>query len=236
MLKKFLFDDRDNLIDALVLACERHLEKALDTYGSASLMVSGGSTPAPLYQELSETDLDWSRIHVALVDERWVEKEHDASNEALIEKNLLINHAKRANFTGMKTPDITAADGCDITENQYQLLPRPFTLGILGMGNDGHTASLFPYAEGLAEALEEENKALVAAIIAQQSEVTGSNTERMTMTLHGLLNCERLILLLTGETKLAVLEKALNEGPVEEMPVRAVLRQSQVPVELYWAP
>lgn len=236
MVKQFLFEDRDSLFNALALACERHLEKALNDKGEASFMVSGGSTPAPLYQTLSESDLDWSKIHVALVDERWVDKEHEASNEALIERTLLINNAAKATFTGMKTTSETALDGCAETEQNYLAIPKPFTVSILGMGNDGHTASLFPHAQGLADALAEDNTQLTAAITAQQSEVTGPNTERLTLTLNGLLNSKRLIVLLTGEEKLAVFKQALTEGAVEDMPVRSILRQNKVPVELYWAP
>lgn len=236
MVKQFLFEDRDSLFNALALACERHLDKALNDKGEASFMVSGGSTPAPLYQSLSNSDLDWSKIHVALVDERWVDKDHDASNEALIERSLLVNNAAASTFTGMKTTAETALEGCAESEQNYQAIPKPFTVSILGMGNDGHTASLFPHAQGLEEALADDNDSLTAAITAHQSEVTGPNTERLTLTLNGLLRSKRLIILLTGEEKLAVFKQALADGPVEDMPVRAILRQNKVPVELYWAP
>ncbi len=236
MVKQFLFEDRNSLFNALALACERHLAKALTEKSAASFMVSGGNTPAPLYQALSQCDLDWSNIHVALVDERWVNKEHEASNEALIYRSLLINKATQAPFTGMKTEAETASAGCAETETNYRQLPKPFTLSILGMGSDGHTASLFPHAQGLNEALAEDSELLTAAITAQQSEVTGPNTERLTLTLNGLLNSKRLIILLTGEEKLGVFRQALADGDIADMPVRAVLRQNKVPVELYWAP
>lgn len=237
MVKEFLFEDRTALLTALTESCRTRLAKALDTRGTATLMVSGGSTPAPLYEALSRSDLDWGKINVALVDERWVDQDHSASNEALIYRSLLINNAKQANFTGMKTRAASAAEGCAETEAHYRSLPQPFTLSILGMGNDGHTASLFPHAQGLTQALALETEQLTAAIIAQQSEVTGSNTERLTLTLNGLLHSERLILLLTGAHKLTVFRTAMSsDGAVENMPVRAILRQNKVPVELYWAP
>lgn len=234
MVKEFLFTDRASLFNALANDCRTHLAAALADKGNAALLVSGGSTPAPLYETLSQSALDWANIHVALVDERWVDKEHIASNEALIYRTLLTNNAANAPFTGMKTPDASAADGCTATEAKYRNLPQPFTVTILGMGSDGHTASLFPHAEGLADALE--STQLTAPIIARQSAVTGPNTERLTLTLHGLLQSERLIILLTGEDKLAVFRTAQGEGAVEDMPVRAILRQDKVPVELYWAP
>lgn len=235
-MKEFLFENRERLFAALAMACCRHLDRALEQQGSATLMVSGGNTPAPLYRALAAANLNWRRIHVALVDERWVEKEHEASNEALIERTLLIDKAADAAFTGMKTPNDTAAAGYDITENLYQLIPQPYTVTLLGMGNDGHTASLFPYAQGLEEALDEDNDSLTAPIVAQQSPVTGPYTERLSLTVNGLLKSERLILLLTGEEKMDVIRQAQQQGPVEAMPVRAILKQSRVPVELYWAP
>jgi 6-phosphogluconolactonase len=236
MVKEFLFEDRASLFAALASDCRAHLAKALTDRGATTFMVSGGSTPAPLYEALSLSDLDWDNINVALVDERWVDKEHSASNEALIYRSLLINNAAKASFVSMKTAAKSAVEGCTETEVLYQALPKPFAISILGMGNDGHTASLFPHADGLDEALADNNRQLTAAIMAKQSEVTGPNTERLTLTLNGLLQSERLIILLTGEEKLAVYRQAMAEGPVEDMPVRAVLRQSKVPVELYWAP
>lgn len=236
MVKEFLFKDRPSLFAVLASDCQSHLAKALADRGATTFMVSGGSTPAPLYEALSLSDLDWENINVALVDERWVDKEHSASNEALIYRSLLINNAANASFVGMKTGAKSAAEGCAETEALYQALPKPFAISILGMGNDGHTASLFPHADGLSEALAEGNQHLTAAIMAKQSEVTGPNTERLTLTLTGLLQSERLIILLTGDEKLAVFRQAMTEGPTEDMPVRAVLRQDKVPVELYWAP
>lgn len=236
MLKEHLFSNRQQLFNELAQHCREHLTAALQQHQQASLLVSGGSTPSPLYESLSESNLDWKNVHVALVDERWVDKDHSASNAALIAKTLLINQAGIAPFTGMKTAASTAIAGREATEAQYQLIPQPYTVTILGMGNDGHTASLFPHAEGLDAALDSGNQALTAAITARQSTVTGVNTERLSLTLHGLLQSERLILLLTGEEKLEVLRTAMQPGDIKDMPIRALLQQNAVPLELFWAP
>lgn len=236
MVREFFFEQRNHLFTALVAECQDVLSEAVSKHGQATLLVSGGTTPAPLYEALSKSDLNWKKIKVALVDERWVDDQHSASNEALIRRSLLINNAKNVEFTGMKTLAATAKQGQAETESRYAKLSQPFTLSIVGMGNDGHTASLFPHAEGLAEALSEENQQLTAAISAVQSEVTGPNTERLTLTRNGLLKSERIIILFTGEDKLAVFSKAQQAGPVEDMPIRALLQQEQVPLELYWAP
>jgi len=236
MVREFHFENRTHLFTALTAECQDILSESLSKHGTATLLVSGGSTPAPLYEALSKTDLAWKKIHVALVDERWVDQQHTASNEALIKRSLLINNAKAAIFTGMKTADKHASKGQVETENHYRTLPQPFTVAIVGMGNDGHTASLFPHAEGLNKALLPTSDRLTAAINAKPSPVTGPNTERLTLTLAGLLKCERLIILLTGEDKLAVFDQAMKPGPVADMPIRALLHQEKVPVELYWAP
>lgn len=236
MVKEFLFNDRPSLFTHLTNDCHTHLTKALNEHCTTTLMVSGGSTPAPLFEALSLSDLDWNNIRVALVDERWVDQNHSASNEGLIDRSLLINNAQQSIFTGMKTKATSATEGVAETEASYQTLPKPFAITLLGMGSDGHTASLFPHADGLSEALSEENEQLTAVINAKPSKVTGSNTERLTLTLSGLLHSERFILLLTGEEKLVTFREAMTEGPIEDMPIRALLRQSKVPFELYWAP
>lgn len=231
-----LFEDRASMIAALQAECVSALQSALDERGEASFMVSGGGTPEPLYRSLSEVALDWPSVYVALVDERWVDFEHDKSNEAFTVKTLMQNKAAAANLIGMKNSAVTAAEGLADCESVYQQLAQPFDMTILGMGSDGHTASLFPHAVGLTDALNPEGEALCAAITAHQSEVTGAVTERMTLTLAGLLRSRRLVLLITGEEKLRVLREAQAGSDIEAMPIRAVLQQDRVPLEIYWAP
>lgn len=236
MVREFFFENRTHLLTALSAECQDVLAEGISKHGLATLLVSGGTTPAPLYEALSKADMNWKKIRIGLVDERWVDDQHAASNEALIRRSLLINNAKNVEFVGMKNSAATAAAGQAETETRYRGLPNPFTLAIVGMGADGHTASLFPHAEGLADALREDNDQLTAAINATPSEITGPNTERMTLTRNALLNTDRIIILFTGEDKLAIFGKAQQDGPVEDMPIRALLHQDKVPVELYWAP
>jgi 6-phosphogluconolactonase len=236
MVREFHFENRNHLFTALTAEFQDILSEALSKHGSATLFVSGGSTPTPLYEALSKTELAWKKVKIALVDERWVDQENSASNEALVRRTLLINNAKAAAFTGMKTADKHAKGGQSKTETAYRSLPQPFTVAIVGMGIDGHTASLFPHADGLNTALKTESEQLTVAIKAKPSPVTGQHIERLSLTLAGLLKCERLIILLTGEDKLAVFDQAMKPGSIEEMPIRALLNQEKVPVELYWAP
>jgi 6-phosphogluconolactonase len=237
MLTERLFDSREEMLEAVQKECLAALGKAIDERGEASFMVSGGSSPEPLYRSLSTADLAWESVYVALVDERWVDFEHDKSNEAFIVRTLMQNKAASANLIGMKNTAATAAEGLADCEAAYQQLAQPFDVTILGMGPDGHTASWFPHAQGLDAALDPNNSALCAAIIANQSEVTGTATERMTLTLTGALRSHSLMLLITGQEKLNVLRQALaDDTDTAAMPVRAILQQQQVPITVYWAP
>ena len=236
MINEHFFDDRDSLIRALLSDCESRLQTAVEHRGKASLLVSGGSTPEPLYQQLSLAPLPWSDICVALVDERWVDPSQAGSNETFVKTHLLQQQAASAQFIPMKNASSTAASGEEDCEQSYQQLPRPFDLVVLGMGPDGHTASLFPHAQGLDAALNPDREQLCAAITATPSTVTGTLTERMSLTLHGLLQSRQLHLLITGEEKLAVYKAARENRDYTQTPVSAVLNQQQVPVLVYWAP
>ena len=236
MLTERLFENRQDMVAALEAECVAALTQAIEDRGEATFMVSGGSTPEPLYKSLSNVDLDWESVYIALVDERWVDFEHDKSNEAFTVKHLIQNKAAVANLIGMKNTAATAQEGLADCEAAYQQLAQPFDITILGMGNDGHTASLFPHANGLEAALNPDSSELCAAIVAHQSEVTGAITERMTLSLAGLLRSRTLVLLITGDEKLAVLRKAQAGNDVAEMPIRAILQQDRVPVVVYWAP
>lgn len=228
------FDSREAMIDAVYKDVNDSLSEALQARDKAALMVSGGSSPAPIYRRLSDADFDWSRVAVALVDERWVDRDHDKSNESFIASTLLQNKAQAAQLVGMKNASATAKAGLEECEKQFQQLPQPFDVTILGMGSDGHTASLFPHAEGLQESLS--TSQLVSAIEAKRSEVTGDCIERMTLSLAGILNSRRLLLLISGEEKLATYRQALAGDEVADMPIRAIFQQKEVDVIVYWAP
>ena len=228
------FEDRESLLDALYPAVVADLEKSLAQHSSATLLVSGGSTPVPLYRRLAGADLDWANIDVALVDERWVAIDDEASNERMLRETLLGDRAARARFTGMKNDAPTADEGAETCNREYARLPAPFCLCLLGMGADGHTASLFPNARGLDRALA--SKRHCAAIRAQRSEVTGDNLERMTMTPWGILQSRKLILLISGDDKWRVYRRARQNGASADLPVSLFIGQDRVPVEVYWAP
>jgi len=228
------FDSKEALTVELSASLEKNLVSGIEQDGRAVLMVSGGSSPAPAYRHLSHLELDWKNIDVAMVDERWVDASHDKSNEAFIKSTLLQHHGAAANFITMKNGAETAEQGSEECEKAYQQLKQTFDVTILGMGPDGHTASLFPHADGLEFGLT--TTQLVCAINAIESEVTGSITERMTLTLSAIAQSKVVKLLISGEEKLAVYKAAKAGGNVNDMPLRAVLNHPTINIEVYWAP
>jgi len=233
IVEKF-FANKDELTAELSSSLEQSLVAGIKEDGRAVLMVSGGSSPAPAYKHLSNHELDWANIDVAMVDERWVDADHEKSNEAFIKSTLLQNHGAAANFVTMKNDALTAQNGVAECEAAYKALKRPFDVTILGMGPDGHTASLFPHAEGLEHGLATDD--LVCAINAIESDVTGKITERMTLTLSAIADSKVVKLLISGEEKLAVYKQAKEGGVVADMPLRAVLNHPHINIEVYWAP
>lgn len=205
------------------------LRQGIAANGKASLVVSGGRTPLDLFTQLTRQELDWSKVVITLADERWVSPDNSASNEKLVRNNLLQGLAAAATFIGLKNAAATPFDGASETEIALQALPRPIDVVILGMGDDGHTASLFPGATNLAEGL-----ALDSGLTCIGMTPLTAPLDRITLTLPVLLDSRTIYLHLMGEAKRDVYERAEKGTDVNEMPVRAVLNQQQTPVNVYW--
>jgi len=222
------FTDKQQLAEALAEAVAGNLKTGIAARGVASLAVSGGTTPARLFQVLSaRADVPWDKVTVTLVDERWVDETSDRSNAKLVKANLLQDKAAVAKFVplyqGGTEPDAAKASAAQAA------VPQPLDAAILGMGNDGHTASFFPGGDTLAEALTAEGP--VIAI-----KVPGAGEPRVTLTLKRLLGAKALYLHIEGEEKVETLERAEAEGPIEVMPVRAILRETKTPLTIFWCP
>jgi len=212
-----IFEAREALATSLARDVADELSRTIEAKGKATLAVSGGTTPKLFFEKLSVIDIPWSRVSVTLVDERQVPESSERSNARLVRLHLLQNKAAAARFVPLVgNPD---------AEN----IPA-FDVAVLGMGNDGHTASFFPGGDTLAEAIDAETRKRLIAITAP-----GAGEPRLTFTLPVLAQAGRLALHIEGAEKKQVLKQALAEGPQEDMPVRAVLR-GPAPVTLYWCP
>lgn len=230
VLERRSFADKPTLAKELAEAVADRIRDAIDARDEAAIAVSGGSTPARFFQALGKTkDIDWSKVIVTLVDERWVDETSNRSNALLVNERMLQGPAATARFfplySGGDTPDAAAVAR---TNALLAELPEQFAAVVLGMGSDGHTASFFPGGTTLAEALTADGPALAI-------EAPGAGEPRITFTLPRLLRTDGLYLHIEGEEKAAVLDTALGDGPTEDMPIRAVLRSGHA-VNVYWCP
>jgi len=226
------FTDCQAQAQALAERVAERLRIALGEREHAVLAVSGGSTPKDFFERLSRQQLDWSKVLVTLVDERWVPDSDERSNARLVESRLLQNAASRARLIPLYTGDATPEAGLAEADARIDALPLPFDAVVLGMGEDGHTASFFPGGDHLAEALDPHGKTRVLPMRAPDA-----GEPRITLTLPTLLETRALYLLVSGEKKRDLLADArLGLGAARDYPVRAVLTQQRVPVAVYWCP
>lgn len=223
----------ENLAGELVL----RIGQAIRENGSAVIALSGGSTPKPLFQALAQHDIDWSKVIVTLVDERWVPEQHELSNAAFMREHLFDLIPESVSFVSMYKPAQTVqasfplvlSDYCALTGSSEDNL-RAFDIVILGMGGDGHTASFFPDADNVAElvSLDTEKPLLTCSTVSTQ-------VERITWSLPVLLNTSFLALHFIGKAKLDVFEAAAQGGDAEELPIRSAIFQNHTPLHVYYA-
>ncbi len=229
------FADKQTMTTALADAICTRLSAAIDNRGCASLVVSGGSTPTLLFQALAQRALAWDKVTVTLTDERWVENSAAASNEKLVRDTLLQGAAASATFVALKTSHANPYAAEAEVHAAITAISLPFDIVLLGMGEDGHTASLFPDAEALPQALDMQAGSYCKGLEPRELP-EHAPYPRMTLTLPAILNSQWLVLLLAGTSKLDVYEQAMAGDDDSAMPVRAVLKQQQTPIDVYWAP
>ncbi|SMX28787.1 6-phosphogluconolactonase [Pelagimonas phthalicica] len=217
------YPDRDMLAIDLANQLATDLEEALLHEDRVAMAVPGGTSPGPVFDDLCNADLDWTRVDVMLSDERWLPEEHERSNTRLLRQRLLVERAAKANLLPMYAPKPTPGEV--LPELESMIAPElPLAVVLLGMGEDMHTASIFPEADRLEDALSPK------APILLPMRAPGAPEPRITLSARVLDGALRKHVLIFGAGKRAALEKAKGLSPVEA-PINAVLNGAKV----HWA-
>ena len=226
------FETRDAAAAHVATLIEGALVQQLAAAGTASLLLSGGSTPGPVMEHLSRSELDWSNIMTGLVDERWVPLDDPRSNAGLVHSHLLQNRAAASAFLPMYTEAAsTLSEAAPMIDTAYASLMETNPVTLLGMGPDGHTASWFPGVSGLEAVIDSDGSACVLDIDATGAPVAGDMPYRMTITAAALARAGLTVLYITGEEKRAVLEAKDKDLPIHH--AERVLGHRLIKV---WAP
>jgi len=222
------FDSREA---ASLAAAERigaALTRRLDEQGAASLVVSGGTTPAACFRELANMPIGWKDVTIVLSDERWVAPDHDDSNEKFVRDTLLTGPAHEATLLPAFQAGVTLEYRCEQLNDELRRVPFPFACVLLGMGEDGHFASLFPDAGNLDDALAADSRLLCMPVV-----TSASPHPRLSLTLTALSRSDEIVLLMFGDAKRGVYEAAKAS---DDYPVSRLLRQKRAPLHVCWAP
>lgn len=227
MAKLEAFASRDALYDAAASILVGALGDAVAKRGLAGFAATGGTTPAPVYDRMAGMTAPWDKITVTLTDERFVPPSDPSSNEGLVRRHLLVGEAAKARFA----PLFVAGVGHE--ESALRAQPgveaaAPFGVVLLGVGPDGHIASLFPGNPALAQGLD---LACERSVLAVPPGDPAPDLPRLSLTLAALTRADLIVLLVTGAAK-----KALLEGDVDPaLPVASILNQDRAPVRILWA-
>ena len=210
-----LFERAEELNKVFAREIVAHLRGAIATRGTANLVVSGGSTPAPLFELLTKTEIDWAKVTILLADERWVASDHPDSNEGLLKRTLLQGQASQAKFVSL----ISAFPDEERTLKEINAALKQidcFDVVILGMGNDGHTASLFPCSAELKEGLTTSAAALMLQPATAPHQRISLSAQRLKKTHVGFVHT-------VGADKAATYEAAMANNDVYATPVLTFL-------------
>lgn len=220
------FANAEQQSEYLALQVARILQQSIDLNGTASLAVSGGSTPQQMFEHLSKADIDWANVTITLVDDRWVDSQHCASNQQLVEEHLLQNLAANARFIALYQPGLTAEQASPMINQQLSQVATPFDIVLLGMGNDGHTASLFPCCEQISTGFTTTDLYLA-------TQPSSAPHTRMSLSVSAISQAKHRFLQLKGNDKKATLEKALQEENEQRMPIKRFLTKD---ITVLWCP
>lgn len=226
-----LHRDADGWIEAAAADMAALLNADIAEHGRARMLLSGGSTPAPVYQALAELDVHWDRVEASLADERWLSPQDRDSNAWLVREHLL-NRAEGMHFDPLVRVGKPLAE-CVYTANLQARHGQPPALAVLGMGNDGHTCSLFPGSADLPRVLD--SPLPYAALDATGCPGANQWPLRITLTPLGLGGCRQRLLLLRGRQKLEVLQHALDSNDARQYPILTAIDAPGPRLRVHWA-
>ena len=231
-ISEHTFADPAGLAAALAASVADALRAAIDARSGALLALSGGTTPELFLRCLGQQQLEWNRVTVTLCDERWVPPQHERSNARLVARTLLRGAASAARFVPLYAERPDPEKGAAVIDARIAALPLPLDVAVLGMGNDGHTASFFPGGDHLDEALDPRGTRLVSPMRAP-----AAGEPRITLTLPLLAAARHVYLHIEGAAKQAVFARVVRgDGEFAGSPMRAVIEHARVPVAVYWCP
>ena len=228
MFIQHFYDSRERLNETLAETIALKLSQAISHRGHATFVVSGGTSPVGVFDHLSSKPIDWSSVTILPSDERWVAESDASSNAAMIRRELMKNQAAKARFFSLYDDSVAYADAADVMSDRVAALSAPFDYVLLGMGSDGHTASLFPDAPDIDASLASRQSCVLAQPPSQSQ-------ARISLTPKALLASTAIGILFFGQEKADVFAEASLPGELNEYPVRAVLRQELIPVTSYFA-
>ena len=223
------FTSRDEASQAAAEQVIAMLAASLNENARASIIVTGGSSPLQCYAHMSKAELDWPRVQLVLSDERWVAPTDESSNERMVRGSLMVDRAAGAKLMPLFNSEVSASERCEEINISLGSMSQPFATTLLGMGEDGHIASLFPDMKNLAVGLDADSEEQCIT-----AKTAASAVPRISLTLAPILHSEQVVLLFFGATKRDVYEQA-KTGP-DLFPVSSLLSQQRTPVHVFWAP
>jgi 6-phosphogluconolactonase len=225
----YKFLDNDELLEQFSQKIVDILENEISKKGSATLLVSGGNTPKALFDKLSNINISWDKVKVGLCDERWINTKEKDSNENLVKTHLIKNYAKEAKFISMYLENISIQEAQKKCTQIYKEELYPFDIVILGMGEDGHTASLFPNNIKLEEAFDLNSDGLCIFMTP-----CSAPYDRMSLNLKAILSARNIFLHIEGKKKLKVYNEALENNDRFNTPIISVLKQEMKDIEVFY--
>lgn len=225
------YDDADEMADAVAGDIGFIVESAIDARGECLLAFPGGGTPKPIYERLASKSLPWKRVTIIPGDDRLVPVDNDLSNIKAIAQAMLPVGA-RVYPIAIEAEDYTMAGHA--ADARLKDLKWPPDLVWLGMGTDGHTASLFPGPD--LEAAMDAPKAKLAMGIRPDPMPPEAPVDRVSLTRAGILSARTIIITITGEEKKQILEQAIADGQSSKLPIGRVLAEAEFPIDIHWAP